>query len=302
MRKLLCLLAILALTAPLFAGSIVLTLNNNGNGTCTIGYESYTGTKPVGVALEFDAGSGETVSAQNLGLYDGPAADSFFDVFIDYAAGNPAAYLAGATPATGAWLGTAQPLAVPGTSAGQATLPRQDVSICMGSLVGTAPASVAALATLTIGGDGATTTAILDLDTNRGGIVDADGNAMTVTCKVNGAAAVSLPITSFAVTNGWVYPVCWGYSGTYYLTQCHGDSDGTAPKNGLPNGVVDGVDWPSFRDSLGLTYPAAGYLPCADYNRSGAVDGADWPQFRDNLGTSPAANCTPGDVNEIYKP
>jgi hypothetical protein len=148
MRKLLCLLAILALTAPLFAGTITLTVTDNHNGTFTVGYSDYTNPKPVGLALEIDMPAGEIISAQNLGLYDGPTADSFFDVFIAYAAGTPAAYQAAASTATGSWLGTAHPLAAPGTTAGPLAVnpttgvlvtPRQDVSLCMGSLVGTAP-------------------------------------------------------------------------------------------------------------------------------------------------------------------
>lgn len=287
MRKLLCLLAILALAAPLFAGTITLTVDDNGDGTFTVGYSSYTAPAPVGLALEIDAGAGELISAQDLGLYDGPAADSFFDVFVDYAAGDPAAYLAGATPATGAWLGTAQPLAVPGTVAGPASLPRQDVSICMGSLAGTAPASVAALATLTIS-DGAATGCVIDLDTNRGGIVDVNGDPMTVVCSVDGDTAVALPRT-FAVTTGPTYPACWDYPG-----QCHGDATG-----GL---FVDTADWPFFRDGFNKTYPDPLYIAnaCADYDRNGIVDTADWPQFRDNFNKVVAGDCTPGDINGIF--
>jgi hypothetical protein len=232
MRKLFCSLAILALVAPVFAGSIVLTVDDNQDGTFTVGYSSYTGAAPVGLALEIDASVGEVISAQDLSLYDGPVADSFFDVFVDFISDNTTAYAASASTATGSWLGTAHPLAVPGTVAGSAVLPRQDVSICMGSLVGTAPASVATLARLTIG-DGQATGCILDLDSNRDGIVDADGNPMTATCSVNGGTATALPVT-FDVTNEcyagrpdyatWVAmgsPECWCYP-----RQCHGDADG----------------------------------------------------------------------------
>jgi hypothetical protein len=297
MRKLLCLLAILALTAPLFAGDLVLTVDDNGDGTFTVGYESYTVAAPVGIALEIDAGVGETISAQDLTLYDGLAVDSFFDVFVDFAAGDTATYEANADTATGAWLGTAHPLAVPGTTAGPATLPLQAVSLCMGSLVGTAPASDT-LAMLTIG-DGEATDCIIDVDTVRGGAVDVNGDAMTVYCKVDGGAAQLIDgITDVTFDVGsCVYPACWDAP-----TQCHGDSDGTVAKDETPNGTVDTVDWPSFRDSLFTAYPAAEYMPCSDYNRDGAVDTIDWPALRDNLFTNPSADCTPGDINGVYCP
>jgi len=236
-------LAILALTAPLFAGTITLTVTNNHDGTFTVGYSSYTGTKPVGLALEVAMPAGEIISAQDLTLYDGPTADSFFDVFIDYAAGNPAAYQAAASTATGSWLGTAQPLAAP-TVPGWIPLPTNagdDFVICMGSLVGTAPASVAALAHLTVGDDGVATGCIIDLNTIRGGIVDADGNPMTVLCKVNGDTAAALPRTfnvdkdcfpsTYTTYADWVTygkPDCWCASPWGSGYQCYGDIDGIA--------------------------------------------------------------------------
>jgi len=279
-------LAILALTAPLFAGTITLTVDSDdNNGTFTVGYSSYTGTKPVGLALEIDMPTGETISAQNTALYDGPSADSFFDVFLDYANDDPVTYEANASTATGSWLGMAHPLAVPG-AAGSVTLPVEDVAICMGSLVGTAPASVTALATLTVG-DGDADDCIIDLNTIRGGIVDADGNPMTVLCSVNGDTASALPRT-FDVES-CSYPACWDYP-----TQCHGDSDG--------DGDVDTDDWPAFRDGFGYVYPGASYNPCADYDRDGDTDTDDWPAFRDTFGFTPPANCTPGDINHIYCP
>jgi hypothetical protein len=242
MRKLLCLLAILALTAPLFAGTITLTVVDNHNGTCTVGYETWAGTfKPVGLAVEVVAGTGDTISKEDLSLYDPAVADSFFDVFIDYAA-NHTNYAdpGNADPATGAWLGVAHPLAAPGTTAGALAVnpttgvldvPRQDVSICMGSLVGDAPTTPKSLAILTIA-DGATT-GVIDLDTIRGGVVDAGGQQMTVTWKIDGVVDSTPPI-NFTVTNEcyagqadyaqWVLvgkPTCWCYP-----RQCHGDANG----------------------------------------------------------------------------
>ena len=80
-----------------------------------------------------------------------------------------------------------------------------------------------------------------------------------------------------------VIPACWTY-----LTQCHGDADGS--------GAVDTVDWPVFRDAFGSAFPAAKYHPCADMDRDGDVDTVDWPEFRDNFGYPAAADCGPGGV------
>ena len=76
-------------------------------------------------------------------------------------------------------------------------------------------------------------------------------------------------------------PACWDY-----LTQCHGDTDG--------DGDVDTVDWPTFRDAFGSTYPGAAYHPCGDMDHDGDVDTVDWPQFRDNFGGAPSADCPGG--------
>ena len=85
------------------------------------------------------------------------------------------------------------------------------------------------------------------------------------------------------------YPACWDY-----LAQCHGDATG--------DGAVNTSDWPALRDSFMQVYPAAGYNPCADYNRDGAVNTSDWPALRDNFMTTPPADCPTGDLNNVYCP
>jgi len=85
------------------------------------------------------------------------------------------------------------------------------------------------------------------------------------------------------------YPACWDF-----LTFCNGDSDGS--------NTVDTVDWPPIRDSFFKCYPNAAYNPCGDFNRDGCVDTVDWPALRDNFFKTPAANCTPGDINGVYCP
>ena len=188
MEKFICLLAVLMLTAPVFAGDITLYADEDGN----IGYESYTGDPPVALALKVTVVSG----VGEIDAYT-PGSTSFFDVFIDYIAEDPDAYevdvntnpLTGGNP-------NAYPTADPdpdpalgiyaldlGTTEDAVTA--LSVSLCMGSLTtdildgGTwAPNAETTLATLVF-----TDACQIEVghDTARGSIIDASGNAMTVT-------------------------------------------------------------------------------------------------------------------------
>lgn len=94
---------------------------------------------------------------------------------------------------------------------------------------------------------------------------------------------------------GWSYPACWDH--TY---QCYGDYDEDTD--------VDTVDWPTFRDGFGYSYPHPLYTTnvCADHDKDGDIDTVDWPSFRDNFGhmltgcTGP--RCLPGDINHVFQP
>jgi hypothetical protein len=87
------------------------------------------------------------------------------------------------------------------------------------------------------------------------------------------------------------YPGCWDYS-----TQCHGDTDGDVD--------VDIVDWPTYRDGFGSSYPSATYKSyvCADFDHDGDIDIVDWPQFRDYFGQIPGSDCAGGDPCGVYCP
>ncbi|MHC4617552.1 MAG: dockerin type I domain-containing protein [Planctomycetota bacterium] len=91
------------------------------------------------------------------------------------------------------------------------------------------------------------------------------------------------------VLRGWPYPACWDY-----LTQCHGDCDNT--------GDVKGSDFLALKNSWYAVYPAPEYDPCADFDRNGEVKGSDFLILKNNWYLTVPANCTPGDLNEIYKP
>jgi len=280
MKKVVCLIAVLALTASVFAAepiTITATVDTAAK-TLTLGYNATGATKPVGFSFIVSATGGAISAVSN--------ADSFFDVFIDFAASDPAAYAAGANPATGVLAG-AHPLALT-DAAGKATLPAAAVAISAAELanVATIPAT-GTICVLTYACDGTDPIAITFAeDTLRGGIVDTAGDAMAATlpgaveipCGVppclyvgqvfsyTGAGpAVTLTVTQ-AMVDRWVAlgnPSCW-----CCLAQKAGNGVAT-------NTRVDTGDLNELKQSWNKSSTAVGYKPCADYNLSGRVDTAD---------------------------
>jgi hypothetical protein len=242
MKKLVCLIAVLALTAPVMA-DITFTATNNGDCTFTIGFTADPCTLPVGFGLIVDADPCQLVS------YD--SGDSFFDIYIDFASDDPCAYT----------LGAGHPVAKV-AEAGSLTLPANTAALCMGILSESAPpASSTNLATLTINAAGTVT---ISADPLRGGVVDQNGDPI----------ASNLPIT-VDVTCGVTWPACWDFP-----NQCYGDAtgDGATDTNDWPafrdsffksypdaaynpcgdfnrDGTVDTNDWPFFRDNFFKSLP-----------------------------------------------
>jgi len=204
MEKFICLLAVLTLTAPVFAGDVVLYADNIGDLKLEVGYLSYTGEPPVALALKVDAGVGNDVIAAYV-----PGSTSFFDVFIDYIAQseyvNPGDYELGADPDTGSHpdaYPTANPDPDPALGIYALDLstqgPVQVVALCMGSLTtdildaGTwAPNAKTPLAILEF--TDATTGVEIGHDTARGSIIDASGVSMAATISIDGDPAGPLP-------------------------------------------------------------------------------------------------------------
>jgi len=166
MKKMIAILAVVALTASCFASNITITVSTAGQ-VATIGYTA-TGGVPVGISMKLTRNSG-TASLASVNDAAGT-----HRVYIDYAYTNGTA---GMDPITGIKAG-AHPVAL-ATGPGAVTLPTSTfpVALCMGTL-GTAP-TTGTLAAITFTGIGNFT---LSADTaNRGGIVDATGAAMVVT-------------------------------------------------------------------------------------------------------------------------
>jgi len=278
MKKVVCLIAVLALTAGVYAQNVTITATVEGD-TITLGYDA-TGSAamPVGFSFIVDAGAASLNAAGDVGI----GADSFFDVFIDFAADDPAAYQAGANPDTGIFAG-AHPIAK-ADGAGAAAFPAKVFAISAAELakVATIPAT-GTICTLKMTGTGSV---CFSEDTLRGGVVDATGAAMTVTlpgcvdvpsgptdCLYVGQVfsytgpgpAVTLTVTQ-AMVDKWIAlgkPDCW-----CCLAQKAGNGVAT-------NTRVDTGDLNELKQSWNKTSTTAGYKPCADYNLSGRVDTAD---------------------------
>lgn len=129
----------------------------------------------------------------------------------------------------------------------------------------------------------------------RGGVVMEDTDQ-----TFDPGYVVGLPVT-IPVVMGYVYPDCWGYSGTTYLGQCHGDCNDADLFVGITDffGFADHYDTKKFDPGYN---PYKTYEPCADNDRDGDVDITDFFEFADNYDGSVEPNCPAGDLNEVYKP
>jgi hypothetical protein len=157
MKKLVCMIAVFALTAPVMA-DITFTATESSPGVLTIGYTTDDPCSlPVGFGLILDAG------ADDIDAYVDGAPE--FDIFIDYASDDPCAYT----------LGAGHPVAKV-DMAGSLTLPASSCALCMGILddQNDPPAASTNLATLEV----CDATVTISADPLRGGPVDQNGNAM----------------------------------------------------------------------------------------------------------------------------
>lgn len=194
MKKLSCLLMVLAMAIPaLGAGNIVLTATDNSDGTCTISFVA-TGAAPVGVGLDVDVLTGGPITAVG-------GIDSFFDIFLD------AAYEMETTTPGSYTYGAGAPIALQ-DAAGVDTLPSASFAISMGGLGGAAaplnPAPMSGtLAVLTAGDD---TTGTIGLNVKRGGIVDVNGEAMTTNLPLAFTITVSAACYGDVNGNGFTNP------------------------------------------------------------------------------------------------
>jgi hypothetical protein len=251
------------MAAPLFAAepiTITATVSGQTDTTAdiTIGYSGASGVKPAGIAMIVDltvaTGSAKIASAADV-LSVG---DSFFDVFIDFAADDPDAYEAGADPNSGAYAG-AHPVAR--SDAAGTPFDGNDVTVfalCMGELEnpGTVGASNIELVKFRVTKIAAPVTMRISADPLRGGelpgpivssVVDQDANLMAVTWPAD--------TNLFTIDTSCVAPTCRG--------DVNGDNRVRTNDITAMVQILNGVGYPYVCNSTDPCFDGNG---CADVN------------------------------------
>jgi hypothetical protein len=272
MKKVVCLIAVLALTATVCAQCpdpgepITITAVPDGD-TLTIGYNATGATMPVGISLIVDCGAGKVAVAGDADF----SIDSFFDVFIDFAADDPNYYRDNANAETGV-LNGAHGLAKTDT-AGAADFGTEGVSVFAISAAELAnPAGIQAvgtICTLKISADTYPVTVTFADDDLRGQVVDVNGCPMDVTLP--GSVQVPGPSPS----------TCWD--------ACPGQPFGDA----TCDGSVNLADLAAVKSSWNLSYGQENYNCCANFDHIGAINLADLAIIKQNWNGTFSAPATP---------
>ena len=294
MKKVLTVLAILLIVGVANAQEPITIDISANEGGCpataevTIGYSGATGAKPVGVSM--------IVTLTNATLAGTPAntvGDSFFDVFIDFAADDPNAYLAAADPCDGTWALTAHPVAKT-DMAGSESAGVSAFALCMGELAD--PCNIAAsntLYTFPITVTATPVTVTVTLDELRGEIVDVNAATMTVAypspleicastaCYLEGQprgvcgdTITAANVTAWNTLNAVDQPIwCCDY-------QPCGDANG--------DGYVNPEDYLAIFANIGST---ANLAPRADVNHDGYVNPEDYLTVFANIGQGDGLTC-----------
>jgi hypothetical protein len=280
MKKLILMLVILAMAAPLYAaGRVQFYATDNEDGTCTITFDAndVMGIEPVAMGLDVKVNGSDPSHA----ITAVSGMDSFFDIFMDYAYDDPCSYTYGA----------GHPVADP-NAAGSASLPSHHFCVSMGGLGGAAepldPAPDNGVAFVLTAGNltapGSPVTGHIKISALRGGVIGKDTGPMETNL-----VPVHLPFT--ISTNGECYPsdapgyATWLAMGSpdcwCYQYNCRGDTDG------LGTGIAAGKKWvvgpdltllanSLFKRQDDVTLPAN--YQCANFDRvgTGIAAGKKW--------------------------
>ena len=222
MRKVISMLVVLVMAAPLYAGHVDFTVDNSEPDELTITYVC-TGD-PCAVAMGLDI---DVLTGTDITLVDGM--DSFFDIYPDIAydmetaSPNSYTYGAGSNPAADQ------------NEPGEETMPSSHFCISMGGLGGDGsealndPPASGTVAVLHVAADEHVTGKIT-INLKRGGVVDGAGNAMTTNIGAGIPFEINPPQLECVKDNGtthyddwvaWGKPDCW-----CYRRHCKGDADG----------------------------------------------------------------------------
>jgi hypothetical protein len=269
MKTLVTLMAVFALTSPLFAGSVDIDILNNADGSGTVRIVAISGDGPVGLALEADAGACNDVNMfvdpnnEAGGCDPGP----WYDINIDFAHDSGSSYS----------LGDGHPCADEGEAGTAGDIPIELIALSLAELSsGTVNEQSLPLdlVTLDLGGAG---NIHLDVNEIRGKLVDSNGIEVTANF-VGGVGGGCYEITDvpdecMKATHPdyatWVLygkPDCWCYD-----AQCKGDVDGMTQFAGAVNIFSDDVDilLPNYA-TLVTTVPGV----CADIDHMTQFAGA----------------------------
>lgn len=278
MRKLILMLAMLAIVSPAMAVNVQITVTDNKDLTATIGYSADANVSGFGLDITATDANitavdpnhrGESVSgSKGYGIF--PAS---FDREIDPNSPNyndPCYTPAAKGTDTGALGGI-------GTSG---------VTVELGALYmdGNQPSRIGGLCVITL--DKSCTIDVV-VNSARGGIVLED--------------TTTAVLTDGSGTASGGYPSCWDYT-----TFCHGDG-ASAGGSGPPDTIVNNDDFIHYRDGYYESYPNQKYKDhaCGDYTRDGIINNDDFIPYRDNYyKTVTPGNgfpaCTTGDINNVY--
>jgi len=262
MKKLVCLLAVISLAAPLFAANVVnVTLTPSGQNV-TVSYAMDGGSTftPVAIGLKADITAG-------VGCISGSSSyTANFIVYPDYI------YSHAGTAFTGG-----HPIAKPAV-AGELVLPPTvtSASICMAKIVLATPGpnpgpASDTLLVLSLQGVGSVDLTV-SADTGRGGVVG------------SGAVTTNLPQT---VSVNCV-PQCW-------TAMCDGQANGDADCDTECNFNDYDALYNAFFTDLGVNTLGTAYgdhNPCADFDRDGSINFNDYDVLSINFFTTPGT--TPG--------
>ena len=267
MKKLLSLLAILAIAMPAMAASI--TVNVDTQTTPGSAVISWSGAAPVAFALDI-------VPAAAAGITAASDLNAYYDVYIDYASAQGASYVYGSGDASSA---------IAAISAAGLTTLDDAAGFCI-SMAGlkddgeSDPATSGNL--ITLAGEGTYTIAANAI---RGGIVDAAG-ACDVTFTVDGVAANSFAFASadpfyvgLTFSNGLVVDQAmvdkWVYLGKPAIWVCDAQKKGNCVFATTSALRVDVQDLAALKASWFKSFNQVGSNSACDFNCSGRVDVAD---------------------------
>lgn len=231
MKKFVCLLAVMALTAPLFAADVDFSGDGAGS-TLTLSYVVNAGDSPRGIGLKCTVLDG-LVDIDTAGVTQ----DAAYNANIDYAY---TVYTGGGTYN----LGDGNPIADP---CGAGVLPVDTgvriFSICMGVLdpcQAPGPAAASPLVSIPMTGSG-TATIRIDVYGLRGGVVgSALATNLPITVQVGSDECFPSGHADYDEWLGVGSPDCWCAPPEGSGRQCLGDADGLAA--GKKNYWVSGAD------------------------------------------------------------